>query len=699
MALLDFSRFGVTAKDVKNGVYSYIIGFDLGDGEISAAYWDLADPGYAKPADLDMSQDEDSKLVSGFFEDESGNIIMGNAMKLANMMEVKGNLFVNFKIPPERLAAGEKFENTDRTCLQLMQTLLKSALEEISKHARQNMFFSNGVKRKGILAVGCPSSPEWSDNGYDVMYAEMLAEAIKDCPLDLKVVIMPESRASLVKAYKESSFTDKIKGGVIVIDHGSSTLDITVIDFASNTHFDYSIPLGAKKIERRMIENLVREDGRTLADVKQARFQTLAMRGTKEAYFSTPLGSPKVFIEYNDDDFSKIKIKPEFMEKVTHEDLVSYCTALNGTTKGTWAELHRQFVDDSIKSSGSDFVGNRFAGVIILTGGASKMDFIETTLRKLYPHALDGKDPSAIRDRFKPVIYKDPEPSYCVSRGLAWAAYTDLKALELIEKVKQQMNDAIRADYSSLMSIIAHKVAPVVYDYAVSQLEDWVENGDDVTSKQLVEKIQKSFLNPSAPGGSYRLLKIQSLIKESVIEYLNNNSSTGIRAKIVETVNTTFASTFPGKIKAGDIPPFAIDNSEWRKVIEDVSSDSFAFGSSILNALDLENLLVSLFKVVIALAVLFVAFALDILTLGAFDFTEKCDKLFTDNGDKKMSRNKRIKAYNKIKEEKTQTINRIETEINNSSDSNKASDALSSQIVKTLSPSIDKAVNVVSIYF
>ncbi|MDE6843177.1 MAG: hypothetical protein K2J24_06595, partial [Muribaculaceae bacterium] len=74
MALLDFSRFGVTAQDVRDGKYSYIIGFDLGDGEISAAYWNLKEEGFVKPYDLKFDKDEHQKVLSALFAEKNGTI-------------------------------------------------------------------------------------------------------------------------------------------------------------------------------------------------------------------------------------------------------------------------------------------------------------------------------------------------------------------------------------------------------------------------------------------------------------------------------------------------------------------------------------------------------------------------------------------------------------------------------------------------
>lgn len=694
MTLLDFERFGITADDVKSGKYSYIIGFDLGDGEISAAYWDLKNSGFSKPDDLKFDKDEHTKLLSGFFIDDKGNANLGTVATMGSLREAKGGLYTNFKIPPHRLKAGEKYENSDKTNLELMQTLLCEALKRIHDIALKDKFYSDGKPKKGILAIGCPSSPEWTSTGIDMEYANMLKLALMECPLDLRIVIMPESRASLVKVYKEkTALKNQIRNGVIVIDHGSSTLDITAIDFKDNTQYDFSIPLGANLIERKILRNAVTEYGRKESDIKGGKsgviFQRLDVRGAKEGCYSNPSGVYKIYIDYCDDDDQRIKITNESMRTITHNDNVTYSTIETGPVTGSWAGLHKQFILDCLDKAGENFNPKHFNGVVILTGGASKMHFIEETICEIF-NFTNPKDS----------MFVDPEPSYCVSRGLAWATYTDLMALKLIGDVKLKITDAVRTDFPTLKALISKQLSPVVYSYAKDKLSEWVETGDNESVSVFVSRIEKEFLDTSTMEGKKRYAVVSDAMRKAITEYLKNSSNSGIRSMIVKVVNEVFSTTFPGKIDGKNIPQFTISNEEWDSVISKITSDDYKFGSSIQEVMDLESIIGACLKFIIAIGLIAIAIALKILTLGMMDidsFLQNFDTLFVEN--RILSKSDRQKVFKRVSEKKDETISKIEEQIKNSNTSTDLREDISGQILNILNPVIDKAVNQVSIYF
>lgn len=694
MALLDFERFGITADDVESCKYSYIIGFDLGDGEISAAYWDLKSPGFNKPVDLKFDINENLKLLSGFFIDDKGNVQMGTVATMGSLREAKGGLYTNFKIPPHRLKAGEKYENSDKTNLELMQMLLREALKRIHDIALKDKFYFEGKQKKGILAIGCPSSPEWTSAGIDVEYANMLKLALMECPLDLKIVIMPESRASLVKVYKEkTALKDQIKNGVIVIDHGSSTLDITAIDFKENTQYDFSIPLGANLIERKILRNAVTEYGRRESDIKGGKsgviFQRLDVRGAKEGCYSNPSGVYKIYIDYCDDDDQRIKITNESMRNITHNDNVSYSTVETGTVTGSWAELHKQFILDCLSKAGENFNPKDFNGVVILTGGASKMQFIEETI-------LDIFNFSSPKDS----LFVDPEPSYCVSRGLAWATYTDLMALKLIGEVKLKITDAVQADFPSLKSLISKQLSPIIYSYAKDKLSEWAETGDNESVSIFVSRIEKEFLDTSTMEGKKRYNVVSEAMRNAITEHLKNSSNSGIRSMIIKIVNDVFSTTFPGRIDGKNIHQFTISDEEWKSVISKITSDDYKFGASIQNVMDLESIIGACLKFVIAIGLIAIAIALKILSLGMMDidsFLQNFSTLFVEN--RILSKSDRQKVFRRVSEKKEEAISKIEEQIKNSNTSNDLREDISRQILHILDPVIDKAVNQVSIYF
>ncbi|MDE5796493.1 MAG: hypothetical protein K2H75_05235, partial [Muribaculaceae bacterium] len=500
---------------------------------------------------------------------------------------------------------------------------------------------------------------------------------------------MPESRASLIKVYKEQGelVGKHIQDGVVVMDHGSSTFDITLINFLTNQQTDDSVPLGANKIERTMLKTLLEQNNKTRFDLSDFRSQLLLIRTAKEAFFTNPVSKPRIFMEWTDGDCAMSRISEDFMTGITHHSPQSYTSEKHSLAKGSWVELHRNFTDKNVNTlcEAMEVVPAEFKGVILLTGGASKMQFIKSTVCELFPNAH---------------VVIDAEPSYCVSRGLAWAAYTDLKALELISTVKERIGEAIKADFPTLKAIMANKLSPIVYEYALTRLSDWVDNGDNITLSDFVKNVESSFLDSSTSEGRERTQLIQKTIRESITDYLNNNDDKGVRALIVNTVNEVFSATFPGKIKARNITSFNIKDDEWANVVSEVSSNQIKFRSSLLQAINLENVLMGVLKVILAICILTGALLLTILTLGMVNMetiSKQLDKMFVEN--QTLSKNKRQKALKKFKDNKEENINKITEAIRNAQMSAEVQDNVSSQIIQTLSPVIDKAVDVVSIYF
>lgn len=136
------------------------------------------------------------------------------------------------------------------------------------------------------------------------------------------------------------------------------------------------------------------------------------------------------------------------------------------------------------------------------------------------------------------------------------------------------------------------------------------------------------------------------------------------------------------------------------KVISGTTADDLKFSSSLVAAMDLENALMTAFKVIIGLGLLLVALALKLLTLGMVDMDyvmEQLDKMFLEN--QRLSKSKRQSAYQRVVDKKDDTISKIEMAINKSSTPAESQNEVSDQIIKILTPAIDKAVNMVSIYF
>lgn len=562
MAFLDFGRFGISEDDIRNGMYKYVIGFDLGDGEISAAAAPLSGVvDSSRNLDLNFNTNDERKIVSGIFVEQTSNIVCGIMTKLQSMRNSQGELLLNFKATPSRLDSGELLEGTNYTKRELMQTILAQALADIYRSKGDKSFFAG----RGILAVGCPSNRDWTTAEMQETYRRILAGALKRPELEgidlkLDVMIIPESRASIIKVYKESSdIADRISRGAIVVDHGSSTLDVSMIDFGSNTMLEESIPLGAAKIEREILREFLRRKERRQSELQAADFDLLDTRMAKEAYFTNPNGSPRLYYDFADGSCERLTVTGDFMHSVTHEALIKYATSTNPGVEGSWATLHLNF----LRRMGEwmkGVCGGKFDGVVMLTGGASRMDFVVENAHSVFPDAL---------------VVVDPEPSYCVSRGLVYAVIADVEAIRLASDVRSQIKRLVTTMFPEFNKVYSRAAANVIYSYMLECLREWRDKGANVTVNAFKESVGKRIA-----ADSDLKTRLNRAGIAAVVSKLNDSSSSGMRARIVDLVNSTFNRVFPGKLSANAVANFKLDPSAWSEIADRFSAD-INLGSSV----------------------------------------------------------------------------------------------------------------------
>ena len=692
MALIDFTRFGIAEGDILDKRYAYVIGFDLGHGEIEASYWNLRDAGL-EPVDLALTKSGVTKILSALFRKRNGSYIIGRAEDIA-LPGVVGSLFTCFKAKPVRLDIPEYYEGTDVTKRELMQQMLLSALRSIRE---SNM--SKDFGGRGILAVGCPSSPEWTAPERIVRYAEILSEGARDCGLDVTVVVIPESRASLLKVYKESrntpdfrDFIDRFHRGVIVVDNGSSTSDVTAIDFDTNTMHERSIPLGGAMIEDVMLRLACRRSGHGKGDLMEYEQEKVKIRKSKEAFYSSYLNvrdmaEPSMvlashLVSFRDGRDERLELTPDFMTAVTRDNRVAYSTDECPLVEGTWEGLYESFLA-ACKAEWLDMKQCAdFEGIVLLTGGASQMFFIQDIARKVFPKAR---------------VLLDAEPSYCVSRGLAYAVRTDLEAFRLIHEAKQQIAAAVKDDVPALKRMIGEELTPVVYRYVERKLRSWKTDGEGISLDKIMKQTNEDFLKECGQ-------EVRSVTQQAFVSYLNRTGDKGVKALIVKTVNELFESLFPGRLNERSIDRFSIGKDEWDTIVSMLSTeDSLNVGDVLIDRLDLEptiaRALKNNFLVVLALGIPALILAGIVDRIFSTKWADKVDKVFTENRYKVCSREEREKIYNNLVNNREQNRKLITDSLSMSCILPENEQKIADSIVTCLEPAIDRAVDNVSLYF
>lgn len=678
MPLLNFKKFGISKPES----YDYVIGFDLGDSQSSAAIFRIDDPAWTQPKDLYIGPDEATKINTALVYDKDGNIVVDKTDALTAYAGTECQLASHFKVRPGRLLADEPHPGTPFTKKRLMVEFLKVAIGNIFSNNPPSL-----LKGRGLLGIGCPSSPDWLENDMDCEYARLLRPALKELGVNLDIVVMPESRAALLKAYREntfdSDFCNAINKGVVVIDHGSSTLDVTAIDFNSNTQTDMSVNLGAKLIERAMLRHTLELNSVAEADLYlPMAWRLLDLRIAKEAYYSNPRGLRRVYFEKTDGSSFRTTIDTQFMRHVTAESEVSYSSPSTGPVKGPWEKLHSDFLASCLGRINPD--GEPFEGVVILTGGASRMDFTFDTAGRIF-------GPSAH-------LKRDLDPGFCVSRGLAWGLHTDLEAMKLTGKVISDSTLSVSRILRSydFHRTIARELATLVYRVTEEKIREWISHDTSRSLQTVSSEIEYYLLK-----NSYGRKRMSGVYNSCLRALLDRSGEGSIRATVAETINRIFESYFPNKIHERAINTFSISESEWDGMVKDVLNDAdLSFGSRLTDHLDIESNISKVFKglaSVLLLAPQLLATAID--KLLDTSFSEDLWNLTEDDKNKAVSTDKRKEVHANLVARKDEIISDLTTSLYGGVLSDEQADRIAANVVKNLRPAIDKAVDNVSLYF
>lgn len=691
MALLDFSRFGISIEDK----FDYILGFDLGHGEVSVAYRRLSgDFASIVPQDLVLETvHSNTKVLSALGKDENGWKLISPSILIPEGIR----LYYGFKKKPSILKSGARYPGEEITYKELIQTFTNTLFKSIknSSDAKPDIDLSGS----GLLAVGCPSSSDWfkkneTDKEWDVEYKNIISEAVQDCGLDLKVVIIPESRASLLKVYKQNiadskigeTVKDKLNKGILVFDFGSSTLDSTSINILTNQQTDDSIPLGASLIEEKIISLVglhyeIRRD--QFYNIDKAELDT---RAAKENFFIS--GRTKVNYELDDEDEVRSVLVSNIvpnsrsfqisMEDVVNEEHVTYNND-NGDFEGSWKELAEKF----IKASKDKWeIANKetdFEGLLLLTGGASRMPFIRGIVDNLFPNAM---------------IQQDQDPSYCVSQGLVWAAGADMEAWKLLDNIIHEIDTKISIHIESFRKSACEKLTEYIYECFISEADKWKKEGDGVSIRQMTTAVTEDLK-------CHHIDHFMSIIRESLNKYMNDTEENSLKNEISNIVLATYEKIYPGNLDAKMLEILKIDDEKWKSECEKLATIDFD-AVNIVDSLDLSNAFKTAMIIIFFIPLLTIRLILEVIDkcagsgLGA-----ALDRCITNDADKKFNCEEREKYYKRMIEKEVNTKKAIYKVLDKSfmPKGSEERESVCAIIRGIVHPIVESSINHVSLYF
>jgi molecular chaperone DnaK (HSP70) len=247
-----------------------VIGFDLGHGETALARLYLADLDKKSEPELIEILGRKNQITAIGYHPKKGILIGESALIVSGVEE----FYITFKRKP----------SGDPAYQRIMHDYIKTIYNNQREQGRIN-------ENESFFIVGCPSA--WTQDPTIVTAYEKL---FLDAGIQ-QVKVVAESRAAYIHAVEKGILKmAESKGSVVVIDLGSSTTDITLINQSSSSiPIDVGRELGAAAIDKAIFQWAMQnnpdqaEFGKIFKDYPHFQNRCeLNCREVKEAYFSAP---------------------------------------------------------------------------------------------------------------------------------------------------------------------------------------------------------------------------------------------------------------------------------------------------------------------------------------------------------------------------------------------------------------------------
>ena len=469
----------------------FIIGIDFGHGETSAAFYSLETQ---ENFDLDILPGlKVIKSAVAILEQEGRQTICVGESAIQNAPFSK-DFQIAFKKRPSEMNTIERNR---------MVAFMRGVYAEIlNRHPDYKT-------REHVVYIARPSQDIWESE--EEAYLQIAEEA------GLPVAgIQKESRAAYFRArtQPDAKIDTQVGKGVLLVDYGSSTIDLTYI----NTHLlkpiDDGCPLGASEVERLLLEYAMSnpqdpfmvEFAKCYGYNKESKPYNqilFAFRKAKEEFYANKLPIFRVQFDYSYLTSSERSQMCGFGGFAIRKDKVEEILGKN--VDGGYIEKVKKavisFKEDKLKSNN--------VACVYLTGGASRMDFVREIFMEIF-NLDDSHCPS------------DDNPSLIVSQGVAHLSYADIKGEEREKELKILAESAI-SDYNwekNFREIINKSIKEKIIAEAYNVMIAYKDNGiaeyltlkDDYTTTVPKEYI---FMQPGKnQTGLVKVRNIRSLYRE-----------------------------------------------------------------------------------------------------------------------------------------------------------------------------------------
>lgn len=523
-----------------------IFGFDFGHGDTSLTSLVLDLEKKERPDKVKLFGSE--KQITAISTVDDVTFIGDAACDLSNSKSLR----IGFKTRPSRASEDDKA---------LMKKYVSSIYEHLIKSKQISEIDNN------IFCIGCPSG--WTDTDMEAYQSLFL-----DCGIP-NVVVVRESRAALMHAYESERLTKGtfINSVVLVIDIGSSTTDITITQGEKDNLVDCGYELGATYIDKMLLDYCLnleqnkeikkicsdRNDIKMYCELqcrknkeeffnnlkffKQNSFPTRPYRIDKGVYFEFEIDTNAInqILGYRLGDNKDIKY---ILEKDENNlDIIN--TSWREAFKRSLFKAQKN-IDEIIKKSNLKF------SAILLTGGASQMDFISDICMEVFPD-------------IKPEI--DPKPEYTIANGLSRWGRTDIITKKFEDDinlfVEEKLPSILKREYPRLISMLTDALGDAITEKIVKKRIVAWRNGYISTLKNLGPDIAnhaKKWLGEHEAGELIRsvieewLLSVSTKVERETDDICKKYQIAGssLVKKNIEEFNQVNTKNFNANISVGD---------------------------------------------------------------------------------------------------------------------------------------------------
>ena len=480
----------------------YVLGIDFGHGETSAdlcmIQWDDVYMQLEDPETIEIFNGVTAipslLLVEHTPSDEKAYIGNPAVLKYTDLKSHESpnnsfSFYSYFKKVPSAMSSDDKL---------VMGLFMREVYKQIRRQ-RQELTDTNHV-----VYIACPSNPDiWAEDELTA-YAQIASDA--GLPLvkisDRRTGLIRESRAAFIKACSSPNTKASVKEGILLIDFGSSTVDLTYYSSKCEKPIDDGgAYCGASQVEKTLFEALKETDervGKTIEKTPSAETTMLYyIRRAKEEFYSNSYGADNMELSISLTKATGGKLRGYLDESYPNEEVKSLLS-------GYIQDINKCFTDYRDKH-----LKGKPIKLVFLTGGASRMDFIQDIVRSVYNYKGD--------------IYREMNPSLTISNGIALTGRADLRTYAMEQQLLNSREIVVADIATPTLKQAATEIASEVLKKVGDCYKSFANQGFDDTIACLEQTIKKkinSISNSTFLNEAFKI-ELKDITNKRIIPHIN----------------------------------------------------------------------------------------------------------------------------------------------------------------------------------